>query len=83
VLLTNDKSYWVAGKYEGTCDAAFRLDEGRRLEGTLSWTSHAGKGTVKGREAAIPLPGSYECQWHDYVRIAGHDFRYLLISVRG
>jgi hypothetical protein len=81
VLLTNDSYYWTAGKRQVTIDAAFRLHEASRLQGTLGWAAGTGEGTAKGREQPIALTGCYECRWRDYAVAGGDTFRYLLMPI--
>jgi hypothetical protein len=85
VVLTNDRSYWQPATRADTIDAAFRLHEGRILEGTLAWGSHAGQGTTTGRDAPLLLTGRYACHWRDYSYVTltngkTSQFRYLLIT---
>jgi hypothetical protein len=86
LTLTNDASYWRQGHKANPIDAAFRLDEGRSLSGTLGWASLAGKGTTHKRDAPLVLEGSYECRWAPYSMVNGSDgrraeFRYLCLEV--
>jgi hypothetical protein len=84
IALTNDPSYWQAGDYSRFIDAAFRIDEGRNIEGVLSWAAHAGTGTTRGREDAISLTGSYQTGWRDFSKLADSRygvFRYLAVAV--
>jgi hypothetical protein len=85
VLLTNDGGYWTPPAHSDTADAAFRLHEGARLSGTLTWAPHTGAGTMKERESALALRSSYEMSWHDYSTVGanpnGGRFRYLLVRV--
>lgn len=85
LVLSNDRSYWQPSLRAGSIDAAFRLHEGRALEGTLAWASRAGTGTTKGRDTPLRLAGRYTCHWRDYSRVSlpegrTADFRYLLIT---
>lgn len=85
VVLTNDRSYWQPTARADTIDAAFRLYEGRVLEGTVGWAAHAGMGTTDRRDTLLTLAGRYACHWRDYSRLSpagGRSavFRYLLIS---
>jgi len=87
VLLTNDSAYWVSARGNDTVYAAFQIHEGRHLEGTMSWASHAGAGTMRGREEPIQLQGRYEAHWENYSQVQPISmpysrFRYLLIEVR-
>lgn len=82
VLLTNDRSYWK-NSAATPVENAFRLFEGRTLTGELRWGSAAGAGTMKGREQALNLSGSYTLAWGDYSKIAAPpaQFRCLVIHV--
>src|SRR6266516_88384 len=51
LVLSNDRSYWQPAARQDTIDAAFRLHEGRILQGTLGWAARAGKGTTTGRNS--------------------------------
>lgn len=85
VFLTNDSSYYVIPEEEkNTADLKFRLHEGKRIEGTLSWGPNAGAGTTKGREAQLALEGRYELRWRSYSHIGtgvDGEFNYLLVPV--
>lgn len=84
VLLTNDPSYWQQPSRSNTVDAAFRLQDGRRVSGEMAWSERAASGTTKGREEAIHLDGSYELQWRDYADIGGvrhGQLRYLAAQI--
>lgn len=87
ILLTNDSLYWKPSQRETISDS-FRLTEGRKITGTLSWTAKAGKGTTEGRDLPISLKGMYECVWRDYSFIAPGEyvkgrgeFKYLIFTV--
>lgn len=85
VVLTNDRSYWRPATRADPIDAAFRLHEGRILEGTLGWAARAGHGTTVGRDAPLVLASRYTCHWRDYSRVTltngrTSQFRYLLIT---
>jgi hypothetical protein len=84
VLLSNDPLYWQPSKRPSPADAAFRLDDGRTLTGSLAWGVSAGAGTMRGREAAISLAGRYRLAWSDYSELGigpARRFRYLLLEV--
>ena len=84
VLLTNDSSYWKVPTHRDTVDADFRVHEGRAVSGALAWTASAGPGTVRGRESAIQIRGSYHLRWREYSSFPGKSygsFRYLAVSV--
>jgi hypothetical protein len=84
VLLTNDSTYWSAPASRDTIGDAFSTHEGREASGHLQWASHAGAGTIRGREAPIPLQGAYRVSWSDYSRLGpepGMSFRYVAVHV--
>lgn len=81
VLLTNDPGYRNLGRDGTPFDLAFRLHEGRTIDGTLEWDAHAAAGTTSGRTLALNLRGNYQIQWRDYSRIDTHKFRYLAIHI--
>ena len=84
IVLTNDRSYWQKALRADTVDAEFRLHDGRELLGAVGWSSRAGAGTTRGREAPLPLTGRYVLGWTDYSRVADGPsglFRYLAIEV--
>ena len=65
-----------------TVDAAFRIHEGRNIQGELKWSKRASAGTTKSREAPIILNNSYELNWRDYSgfeEVRNGQFRYLLL----
>ena len=76
IILTNDRSYWNSPpRKKPTKDAAFRIHEGRELNGKLAWQDGSG---------AISLKGSYTLNWRDYSRLGAERnarFRYLAVSV--
>lgn len=85
IVLTNDPSYWKLFERRETIDSAFRLHDGRIAKGRLAWASHAGAGTIRSRNVALELSGSYALNWRDYSDADdGKDpFRYLMVEVSG
>lgn len=81
VLLTNDQSYWQEGKKFNSVDTSFRIHEGRVINGELAWGSGASMGTMRARESAIQIGGSYHVEWHDFSRIEKQLFRYVAVHV--
>ena len=84
VFLTNDAAYWRPALRSKTVDAAFRLDDGRRLTGAMAWSRETSDGTIGNRRELIRLDGSYELQWQDYAALNGgrHGrFRYLAVRI--
>jgi hypothetical protein len=86
VMLTNESAYWWPTLGRQTTDAAFRIHEGRTLEGAVRWSDAASEGMTRKRESDLAIRGNYALQWRDYSTIpvdrAGR-FRYLLIEIPG
>lgn len=82
VVLGNDPAYWTAGR-NATIDSAFRLHDGRTLEGELAWAANAGAGTMHKRETSLRVVGSYPIRWTDYsdAGVQGGVFRALVLSI--
>jgi hypothetical protein len=83
IFLTNDPGYWTPPRATQQIDAAFRIHEGRKLEGLLAWGINAGVGTMRGREDPLTVRGSSLVTWRDYSDVGGPSgrFRYLLIEI--
>lgn len=83
LVLTNEPLYWQPRSRADTVDAAFDLSHLRELAGTLAWHERATPGTIKNREKALDISGSYPLAWRDYIALEGPAglFRYLWISV--
>ncbi|SDO87409.1 hypothetical protein SAMN04487897_12528 [Paenibacillus sp. yr247] len=70
IFLTNDASYYVEPLFEkATADREFRLHQGKKINGTLSWSELTGQGTMKGREDSIEIVGSYSLNWSPYSHV--------------
>ena len=88
VLLTNDSNYWSppTPPSEALHDA-FRIHEGRTVEGTLEWREIRDWIEDNGMAQPIELNGRYRMEWSDYrfrddVRVSQNaDFRYLVVRV--
>jgi len=81
ILVTNDGHYWNESK-RATVDSEFRLHDGRKLEGRLSWSSKASEGTRRGREEPLILRKSYNLKWMNYSSLEkGDHFKYLKITI--
>lgn len=65
IILTNEPKYWTKGSKVTVCEE-FRIHEGTLIAGSLSWKEHAGKNTIKGREEALNLKGTYKIAWCDF-----------------
>jgi hypothetical protein len=84
ILLTNDSAYWTSGIGLNAIYAAFRLEEGTVLQGTLAWGKGASQGTVRSRETPLALRGKYKVHWQDYSEVPGKrycKFRLVCIPV--
>lgn len=84
IFLTNDHGFWQRASKSSTVDAAFRMHEGARLHGSVGWGKGASAGTMKGRETAISLAGTYAIHWRDYSTVLGKGsttFRYCVVNV--
>lgn len=80
ILVTNDTSYWSEPARTGTVDQMFRLNEGRKIYGSLNWLDHASAGTMRSRENPITLTGKYTAEWRPFSypsKQPGGEFRYL------
>jgi len=84
VAVTNDAAYWKPASRPDTFDASFRMHEERLVQGRLAWADGTGVGSMKNREAAIDLEGSYRLTWRDFSSLgdgpAGR-FRYMSIKI--
>jgi hypothetical protein len=88
VLLTNDSNYWSAPSQSSTAlHDAFRIHEGRSVEGTLEWRDIRGWIADNGMADPIELRGRYQMVWADYSyrgEISVQDnpvFRHLVVRV--
>ena len=84
ILLTNDPSYWQPPQRDETVDAAFRIHEGRNVNGELAWSPSASEGTTRGRTVPILLNATYRMRYQDYSNLVGQkygQFRYLNVPV--
>lgn len=75
ITLTNDRAYRRPGTKAEPIDAAFRLHDGRILEGTLGWGTLAGTGTTSKRDRPLALMGRHECRWRDYSQVTDESGR--------
>ncbi|MFO7961540.1 MAG: hypothetical protein R6U94_11395 [Nitriliruptoraceae bacterium] len=80
VVLTNVPAFWKPWNGRSN-DAAFRIHEGRRINGTLAWDAAAALGSIAGREAPIQLTGTYDLRWRDYAELPdGQRIRALIVA---
>lgn len=83
VFLTNDPLYWRPGQ-RTTRDEAFRLHEGRRLEGMMEWRDEPGQSATGEREDSLALRERYDLRWKHYCALPGAygEFRYIAVEVK-
>ena len=84
IFLTNERTYWTPPIKDQVRDVAFRLHDGRVVEGELRWAAGTAKGTMEGHADAITLNGSYRLGWRDFsqpVEGSHGEFGYLLVQV--
>lgn len=75
IVLSNDPGYWRPGTKPSPIDEAFRLHEGRIIQGPLAWSPIAGAGTTRNRDVPLALVGSHTCAWQPYSIVQRHDGR--------
>lgn len=84
IILSNDKKYWSQRTSANPIDLNFQLLDDHSVSGNLEWASHAGAGSIKGRESPIVLRGSYPVRWIGYSTIdfpSPSQFRYLSLRI--
>ena len=84
VFLSNDPSYWTAGKRDDTVDGQFRIHESNILKGTFRWGELASAGTRRGRDIELELSNEYPLIWQDYSVVndsKSGQFKYLLLDI--
>jgi hypothetical protein len=64
--VTNDPYYWTGPKSQKAGYVMFSVHEGAVKSGSMRWSEHLGKGTIRGREDALHLRGSYDIRWHEF-----------------
>lgn len=84
IMLSNDSAYWSPPRGHDDTSAAFSLADGRRVAGSLAWSTRASAGTKRGREEPIVLGNQYVLSWRDYSNVGGRSysqFRYLALEL--
>lgn len=82
IVLTNDPGYWSRPSHGRATNAdAFRIYENQTVSGRRAWGPATGAGTMKAREAAIELRGTYTCRWSDYSARPGVRGRFRLLAI--
>ncbi len=81
LVLSNDPSYWSRPTHNRATNAdAFRIYENQVLSGRRAWGPATGAGTMKKRESAIELHGTYRCSWLEYSALPGHWGTFRLLT---
>jgi hypothetical protein len=86
IFLTNDGYYWRPPRMVGAGYAAFAMNEGREVCGSLCWGDRASAGTRQGRANEIGIYGRYRLSWLPYSKVPANahgEFRYLSLEVSG
>lgn len=85
ICLTNDFNYWnPPAQPKPTIFEAFRLTEGRRITGELTWREGASSGSIGGRTDPIQLLGDYTISWQPYSMVpveSNGEFKYLSFQI--
>jgi len=81
LLLTNDPTYWQESRKAHAVDTAFRIHEGRTINGKLAWGVGASEGTKLKRQLEISMRSSYDIVWRDFSDIDHQLFRYVVVHV--
>jgi hypothetical protein len=87
VLLTNDSNYWSPPRASETLYDAFRVHEGRVVDGTLDWRDRRDWMESNGIADPLALEGRYQMAWSDYtyrddVSVSNNpEFRHLTLRV--
>ena len=84
ILLTNDSLYWKPPTKNKPIDTMFRIDEGKKISGKLSWRGEPSEKTIQDREEPIVIRHTYWLSWRDYsepIEAPYGRFRYLLVRV--
>lgn len=86
VFITNDPSYWTDTRAKKPIDLDYQLVEGRILQGTLAWQTHAGIGSIRKREEPLVLEHSHPIHWQTYSTLpdqGANHFRYVCFRIPG
>jgi len=83
IALSNADGLWTVGRKLDPNDVDFRLDPGRRVDGSKTPVAMRFKPAARiseDRKHPTTIRGSYKVQWRDY---SHHGFRYVVLSVGG
>ena len=82
IFITNDSSYWQPSQKHNSVDTAFKIHQGQKINGELSWSPETGSNTKKNREKSIRITGEYRADWKRYSNL-GHngEFRMLCLQI--
>jgi hypothetical protein len=88
VLLTNDSNYWTRPRTSSqTSYDAFRIHEGRTIEGTADWPETKDWMERNGIDEPLDFSGEYSMEWTDFeyrdeIRVSGSpQFRFVVFRV--
>lgn len=65
ILLTNDLLYWDQPKRDDVTSEAFRIHQGKVVNGTLDWAPRTAEST-KAEWERITIQNRYVAHWNDY-----------------
>lgn len=83
IFLTNDARYWRPPQMVDAGYAAFAMNEGREVCGSLCWGDRTSEGTRQGRAKEIGVCGKYRLSWIPYSKVPANahgEFRYLSLE---
>jgi hypothetical protein len=83
VLITNNPTLWSLNGQMKFSFEQFRIDEGRELMGSMSWSDSACAETFKRYPVPVTLRSRYKCAWFDFIDLHKPKglFRCLLTEV--
>jgi len=79
VILTDDHMYWNQND-KNILDKEFSVQEGRLIEGTLSWKEGEGIESAKYKNTPIQLRNRYVSKWEDYSEVDNNSFRMVIFA---
>lgn len=85
IFLSNEPSYWNVPKSKNTVDTAFRIHEGRIVQGKLAWREDVPLEAVQKRETPIVLENQYQIHWDNYSELNDANngfFKFCLVEVK-
>ena len=80
IILSNEYLYWKKGSDKNTNFEMFSLDDGRIVDGAMTWKDGTGKGSKVKRSESIFLRNQYRLRWNTYQGEHGQ-FKWLMNEV--